>query len=79
MWFTLSCEVDASDSDIAKARRDPPFQEYAAQGGGRSRTEAVVVTLTGQVPTIGASATASEIARGVPGVKSVKNELTFTR
>ncbi len=41
------------------------------------RTDAVVVTLTGQ-PTIGASAKASEIARGVPGVKSVKNELTFT-
>lgn len=32
-----------------------------------------VVTLTGQVPTIGASAKASELARGVPGVKSVKN------
>jgi osmotically-inducible protein OsmY len=29
------------------------------------RTDAVVVTLTGQVPTIGASAKASEIARGV--------------
>ena len=29
-------------------------------------TDAVVVTLTGQVPTIGASAKASEIARGVP-------------
>jgi osmotically-inducible protein OsmY len=42
------------------------------------RTDAVVVTLTGQ-PTIGASAKASEIACGVPGVKSVKNELTFTR
>jgi len=28
------------------------------------RTDAVVVTLTGQVPTIGASAKASEIARG---------------
>jgi len=41
------------------------------------RTDAVVVTLTGQ-PTIGASAKASEIARGVPSVKSVKNELTFT-
>ena len=26
-----------------------------------------------------ASAKASEMARGVPGVRSVKNELTFTR
>jgi osmotically-inducible protein OsmY len=39
-------------------------------------TDAGVVTLTGQVPTIGAGAKASEIARGVSGVKSVKNELT---
>jgi osmotically-inducible protein OsmY len=43
------------------------------------RTDAVVVTLTGQVPTIGASAKASEMARGVPGVKSVKNELAFAK
>jgi osmotically-inducible protein OsmY len=35
--------------------------------------------LTGQVPTIDASAKASEMARGVSGVKSVKNELTFTK
>jgi osmotically-inducible protein OsmY len=35
--------------------------------------------LTGQVPTIGASAKASEMARGVAGVKSVKNQLTFMK
>jgi len=35
-----------------------------------------VVTLTGEVPSIVASAKASEMARNVPGVKSVKNELT---
>jgi osmotically-inducible protein OsmY len=38
-----------------------------------------VVTLTGEVPTITASARASEMARGVPGVKSVRNELAFNR
>jgi osmotically-inducible protein OsmY len=43
------------------------------------RTDAGVVSLTGQVPTVGASAKASEMARGVPGVRSVKNELTFTK
>ena len=33
--------------------------------------------MTGEVPTIIASAKASEQARGVSGVKSVKNELTI--
>jgi len=70
--------VDASDSDIAKAvgtrlSKDSQLKKVDV------RTDAGVVTLTGQVPTIGASAKASEMARGVPGVRSVKNELTFTR
>jgi len=70
--------VDASDSDIAKAvgtrlSKNTQLKKVDV------RTDAGVVTLTGQVPSIGASAKASEIARGVPGVKSVKNELTFTR
>lgn len=70
--------VDASDSDIAKAvvtrlSKDTQLKKVDV------RTDAGVVTLTGQVPTLGASAKASEMARGVSGVKSVKNELTFTR
>ena len=70
--------VDASDSDIAKAvgtrlAKDTQLKKVDV------RTDAGVVTLTGEVPTIGASAKASEMARGIPGVKSVKNELTFTR
>jgi len=70
--------VDASDSDIAKAvgtrlSKDTQLKKVDV------RTDAGVVTLTGQVPTIGAGAKASEMARGVPGVKSVKNELTFTK
>jgi hyperosmotically inducible protein len=70
--------VDASDSDIAKAvgtrlAKDTQLKTVEV------RTDAGVVTLTGQVATIGASAKASEMARGVPGVKSVKNELTFTK
>ena len=70
--------VDASDSDIAKAvgtrlSKDTQLKKVDV------RTDAGVVTLTGQVATISASAKASEMARGVPGVRSVKNELTFTR
>jgi hyperosmotically inducible protein len=70
--------VDASDSDIAKAvvtrlSKDTQLKTVEV------RTDAGVVTLTGQVATIGTSAKASELARGVPGVKSVKNELTFTK
>ena len=56
--------------------------EGAAQEGraGKKvdvRTDAGVVTLTGEVPSIIAAARASEMARSVAGVKSVKNELTF--
>jgi hyperosmotically inducible periplasmic protein len=70
--------VDASDSDIAKAvgtrlSKDTQLKKVDV------RTDAGVVTLTGQVPTVGASAKASEMARGVHGVRSVKNELTFTK
>lgn len=70
--------VDAADSDVAKAV-GTRLSKNAQLKKLDVRTDAGVVTLTGQVPTIGASAKASEIARGVPGVKSVKNELTFTR
>jgi hyperosmotically inducible periplasmic protein len=70
--------VDASDSDIAKAVVTR-LSKNAQLKKVDVRTDAGVVTLTGQVPTIGASAKASEMARGVSGVKSVKNELTFTR
>jgi hyperosmotically inducible protein len=70
--------VDASDSDVAKAvgtrlSKDSQLKKVDV------RTDAGVVTLTGEVATIGASAKASEMARGSSGVKSVKNELTFTR
>jgi len=40
-------------------------------------TERGAVILTGAVPNIGASTRASEIARGVPGVRSVRNELAY--
>ena len=70
--------VDAKDADIAKAvetrvKRESDLKKVDV------RADSGVVTLTGEVPTITASAKASEMARGVNGVRSVKNELTFTR
>ena len=67
--------VDAKDEDLAKAvetrlGRDAQFKSVDA------RADAGVVTLTGEVASIAASARASEMARAVPGVKAVKNELT---
>jgi hyperosmotically inducible protein len=70
--------VDANDKDIAKAvetRLSTDSQLKMVD----VRTDAGVVTLTGQVATIVASAKASEMARGVPGVKSVKNQLAFMK
>ena len=70
--------VDAKDGDIAKAvetrvKRESDLKKVDV------RADSGVVTLTGEVPTITSSAKASEMARGVNGVRSVKNELTFTR
>jgi hyperosmotically inducible protein len=41
------------------------------------RADAGVVTLTGEAPTITAAARASELAREAPGVRAVKNEMTY--
>jgi hyperosmotically inducible protein len=67
--------VDANDKEIAKAvgallTQDMQFKKVDVRADGG------IVTLTGEVPSITASAKASEMARNVPGVKSVKNELT---
>jgi osmotically-inducible protein OsmY len=53
--------------------------EAASLNDFRKSTDVIdggVVTLTGEVPSITAAAKASEMARHVPGVKSVKDELT---
>jgi hyperosmotically inducible protein len=70
--------VDAKDADIAKAVESRLSRERDLKKID-VRADSGVVTLTGAVPTISASAKASEMARGVNGVRSVKNELTFTR
>jgi hyperosmotically inducible protein len=70
--------VDAKDADIAKAVETRLGRESDLKKVD-VRADAGIVTLTGEVPTITASAKASEVARGVGGVRSVKNQLTFTR
>jgi hyperosmotically inducible periplasmic protein len=66
--------VDASDKDIAKAV-ESRMSKDAQLKKVDVRTDGGVVTLTGEVPSITAAAKASEMARKVHGVKSVKNEL----
>jgi osmotically-inducible protein OsmY len=70
--------VDASDKDIAKAvgdrlHKDPQLKKVDV------RADSGVVTLTGEVSSVTASAKASEIARQIPGVRSVRNEVAFDR
>ena len=67
--------VEAKDADIKKdvqtrLARDSQLKSVDV------RADAGVVVLTGQVDNINAAAKASEMARDVPGVKFVKNELT---
>jgi hyperosmotically inducible protein len=67
--------VNAKDEDIDKAVKARLAKDAQAKKVD-VRTDAGVVTLTGEVPSITVAAKASEMARGVAGVKSVKNELT---
>jgi hyperosmotically inducible protein len=68
--------TDVSDKDITRqvAAR---FSKTSQLTKVDVRTDGGVVTLTGAAPSIGASARASELARGVSGVRAVKNELTY--
>jgi hyperosmotically inducible periplasmic protein len=68
--------IDTSDKDIThqvegRLAKDAQLKKVEV------RTDGGAVILTGTVPSIGTSARASELARGVPGVRSVKNELTY--
>ncbi|HET7874174.1 MAG TPA: BON domain-containing protein, partial [Methylomirabilota bacterium] len=69
--------VDPTDNDITKAvearfAKDPQLKKIDV------RSDAGVVILKGEVPSITASAKASELARQIPGVRAVKNELTYS-
>jgi hyperosmotically inducible periplasmic protein len=68
--------TDISDKDITR-QIEARFSKTAQLGKVDVRTAGGVVTLTGAASSIGASARASELARGVSGVRAVKNELTY--
>jgi hyperosmotically inducible protein len=68
--------TDISDKDITRQIKER-FSKTTQLTGIDVRSDGGVVLLTGSVPTIGASARASELARGVSGVRAVKNELTY--
>ena len=69
-------EVTADDKVIAKnvqskLKQDPQLKNAKVEVNNG------VVSLTGEVKSIDASAKASEVARSVAGVRSVKNDLTY--
>jgi len=68
--------TDISDKDITR-QIEASFSKTTQLTTVAVRTDGGVVTLTGAAPNIGASARASELARGVSGVRAVKNELTY--
>ena len=69
--------VDISDKDIS-ARVEKRLKQDSSLKKITARTDAGVVTLTGEAPDITASAHASELASEVSGVQSVKNEVSLS-
>ena len=68
--------IDTSDKDITR-QVEGRLSKDAQLKKVDVRTDGGAVILTGAVSSIEASARASERARGVPGVRVVKNELTY--
>jgi hyperosmotically inducible protein len=68
--------TDISDKDITR-QVESRLAKDARLKKIDVRTDAGAVVLTGAVSSIGDSARASEVARGIPGVRSVKNDLTY--
>jgi hyperosmotically inducible periplasmic protein len=68
--------VNAKDSDLKDSvQRQIKQDTRLKESDIEVRVDAGVVTLMGDVKDIGARARASEVARSVPGVRSVKNDL----
>jgi hyperosmotically inducible protein len=68
--------VNAEDKDLKNAVQSRIKQDARLKSADIDvRVDAGVVTLTGDVKDLGARARASEVARSVPGVRAVKNEL----
>jgi len=69
-------QIEATDEKISRLLQDQLRQDPQLQGEQiDARVDVGVVTLTGEVNSAAAGIRASEIASGVPGVRSVKNEL----
>ncbi len=68
--------VDISDKEIT-AQVEERFSKHGQLKKIGVRTDDGVITLSGEVASIEVCAQASEIARDVPGVRVVKNELTY--
>lgn len=68
--------VNAEDKDLKNAIQKRIKQDARLKGADIDvQVDRGVVTLMGDVKDVGARARASEVARVVPGVRSVKNEL----
>jgi hyperosmotically inducible protein len=68
----------ADDRKISRQVKRMVSKDPALKRAGIDiETNAGVVTLKGEVPTLTASAHASELARQVPGVRAVKNDLSI--
>jgi hyperosmotically inducible periplasmic protein len=68
--------VDRQDDEIVEAVKDRLKHDQALKGSDIDvRADKGRVTLTGSAKDVNARARASELARGVAGVKSVKNEM----
>jgi hyperosmotically inducible protein len=70
--------VAADDKQIMKSveqkfKQDPKLKNAKID----AKVDAGVVILTGEVKSIDTSARASEVARSIPGVRQVKNDLTY--
>ena len=68
--------VEAKDEDLTKQVKTR-LQSDARLKKVDVRVDNGVVTLQGKVANIADSARASQLARGVPGVRAVKNDMTF--
>ena len=72
--------VDRRDDQIAKdVERQLKGDARLKQAAIDARADRGIVTLTGTAPSLEASVRASEVARRVPGVRAVRNELALER
>lgn len=68
--------VEAKDEDLTKQVKTRLHHDARLKKVD-VRVDNGVVTLQGKVANIGDSARASELARGIPGVRAVKNDVSF--